>query len=70
MFRGMIASDKRIAILTNWGNDDEITVGFQGNYGSVVDILTGAAVKTKFEDNNTLVTLHLAKDSVAVLLAQ
>ncbi len=70
VFRGMVASDKRIAILTNWGNDDEVTVGFQGNFGSVLDILSGAAVKTKFEDNNTLVTLHLAKDSAAVLLAQ
>ena len=70
VFRGMLASDKQVAILTNWGGDGEVTVSFRGSFGSVVDILTGATVKTKIEGNNTLATLPLAKDSTAVLLAQ
>ena len=70
VFRGMIASDKQVAILTNWGNDDDVTVSFRGSFASVVDILTGAAVKTKIEGNNTIATLRLTKDSAAVLLAQ
>ncbi len=70
VFRGMLASDKRVAILTNWGDDDDVTVSFRESFESVVDILAGTAIKTKIEDNNTLATLHLAKDSVVVLLAQ
>jgi hypothetical protein len=66
----MIASDKQIAILSNWGNDDDVTVSFRGSVGRIVNILLGVAVKTTFEDNNTLATFRLPKESVVVLLAQ
>jgi len=70
VFRGMVASDKQIAILTNWGDDDDVTVSFRGRFGSIVDILSGLAVKTNIEGHNTLAALHLPKDSAIVLLAQ
>ena len=70
VFRGMIASDKQIVILTNWGNDDEVTVSFRGRVGRIANILPGVVLKTTFEDNNTLATFRLPKESVVVLLAQ
>ena len=70
VFRGMIASGKQVAILTNWGNDDDVTVSFRGRFANIVDIVSGVAVKTKSDDNATSATLHLAKDAAVVLLAE
>lgn len=72
VLRGMTASEKRIAVLINWGEAEDVTVWFAGRFGRVIDIASHAAVRTANDGDKptTLATVRLEKNSVAVLLAE
>jgi hypothetical protein len=55
-----------LAILTNWGGTESVTVSFRGNY-TVVDALANAPVEVTYEQGTTLATVKLSAGAVSVL---
>jgi hypothetical protein len=58
------------AVLSNWGEDDNVTIGFRGDYQEVMEIISGTTVKTTRDDNFTLATLPVERDAVRVVVAR
>jgi beta-galactosidase len=68
MFRGMVRPSGAAAILTNWGETQNVVVGFRGIY-TVSNAITGKSIPISNENGRTLATIHLPAGSVAVLKA-
>lgn len=69
-FRGLENSFGLAAVLSNWGEDDNVTIGFRGDYQEVMEIISGTTVKTTRDDNFTLATLPVERDAVRVVVAR
>ena len=67
-FRGLESRSGAVAILTNWGGTESVTVSFRGNY-AVTDALTNAPVEVAHEQGATLATVRLPTGAVSVLRA-
>jgi beta-galactosidase len=67
-FRGLESKSGPVAILTNWGGTESVTVSFRGNY-TVVDALTRAPVEVTHDQGATLATVRLAAGGASVLHA-
>jgi len=65
-FRGLDSKSGPLAILTNWGGTESVTVSFRGNY-TVVDALANAPVEVTYEQGTTLATVKLSAGAVSVL---
>ena len=67
-FRGLIGKSGAVAILTNWGHTDSVTVSFRGNY-KVGDALGKSPVEVAHEEGATVATVKLPAGAVSVLRA-
>ena len=67
-FRGLISKSGPVAILTNWGEGEAVTVSFQGN-DAVVDALNHAPVEVTHQAGATLATVRLPAGGVCMLRA-
>jgi beta-galactosidase len=67
-FRGLVHASGPVAILTNWGDTDNVVVSFRGDY-AVADTLTGAPVEVTHRQGETLANVKLPAGAVSVLKA-
>jgi len=58
-----------VAILSNWGDAESVTVSFRGSY-TVSEALAGKPVQVTHEQGRTLATLQLPAGGVALLRAK
>ncbi len=68
-FRGLAHPSGPIAILSNWGNAESVTVSFRGSY-AVSEALNGKPVQVTREQGRTLATVQLPAGAVAVIRAR
>jgi hypothetical protein len=69
-FRPLEGPGKAFAVLSNWGPAGTVVVSFIGNYGKVVNALSGATVAFTRGNGKTVVRLPLAAEAVLVLEAK
>jgi hypothetical protein len=69
-FRALEGPGRAFAVLSNWGQTENVVVSFAGDYAKVVNALSGAAVKPTRTNGKTEVTLPLPAGEVLVLEAQ
>jgi beta-galactosidase len=67
-FRGLVHSSGAVAILSNWGPSQEVTVAFQGEH-RVVNPLTSERLTASFHDSLTSVQIFVPSDTVVVIEA-
>ena len=65
-FRGLIHPAGPVAILSNWGGAETVTVSFRGSY-TVSEALAGKPVQVTHTQGRTLATLQLPAGAVAIL---
>jgi len=58
-FRGLLHQDGPIAILSKWGESENVAVTFRGDY-QVAELLTGAPVSVDYAQGLTSATLRLS----------
>ncbi len=68
VFRGLVHPQGLVAVLSNWGDAEEVTVNFTGEY-RVTEILNGEPVSIRHEQGSTLASLNLPTASARVLKA-
>ncbi len=68
MFRGMVHPGGPLAILCNWGETEQVTVGFRGEH-QVAELLASLPVTIHHSQGLTLATLTLQSGSTVVLRA-
>ena len=68
-FRSLHHSSGPLAILTNWGRDDEVEVRFRGEYATVKDLLGNLPAKVAKRDQSTYAVLTLPAGKVCALKA-
>jgi beta-galactosidase len=68
-FRGLAHPSGPVAILSNWGDAESVTVSFRGSY-TVSEALAGKPVQVTHEQGRTLATLQLPAGGVALLRAK
>ena len=68
-FRGLAHPSGPIAILSNWGDAESVTVSFRGSY-AVSEALNGKPVQVTREQGRTLATVRLPAGAVALLRAK
>ena len=68
-FRGLAHPSGPVAILSNWGGAETVTVSFRGNY-AVSEALTGKSVQVTHEQGRTLATVQVPAGGVALLKAK
>jgi len=68
-FRGLAHPSGPIAVLTNWGDAETVTVSFRGQF-SVADALTGKPISVTHPPGRTLATVQLPAGAVALLRAK
>jgi hypothetical protein len=69
-FRALEGRGRAFAVLSNWGEAENVEVSFAGEYGKVVNALSGAGVKHTVGKGRTEVALPLAAGGVLVLEAE
>lgn len=67
-FRGLTHHDGYVAVLSNWGAEEQLTVAFRGRC-SVKNALTGRDVPGAFAEGRTLVNIPISAETVLVLNA-
>ena len=68
-FRGLAHPSGPIAVLSNWGDAESVTVSFRGSY-AVSEALHGKPVQVTREQGRTLATMQLPAGAVALLKAK
>ena len=68
-FRGLTCPSGPIAVLTNWGDAETVTVSFRGDH-AVSEALAGKPVGTTRAQGRTLATVQLPAGAVALLRAK
>ena len=68
-FRGLSHPSGPVAILSNWGDAQSVTVSFRGNY-AVSEALAGKPVQVTQALGRTLATVQLPPGAVAILKAK
>jgi beta-galactosidase len=68
-FRGLMHPAGPVALLSNWGDAETVTVSFRGNY-AVSEALAGKSVQVTHAQGRTLATVHLPTGAVALLRAK
>ncbi len=66
VFRGLLHADGPAAILTNWGEAEDVTIAFRGDY-TVSEMLTGAPVSISREPGTTLASLTIRAGTAAMV---
>jgi hypothetical protein len=69
-FRGLEYPGGKLAVLSNWGKDGQVTVSFHGSYRSIVNALGGETVSTEQRGGETAATLTVPGGAVVVLDAR
>jgi len=67
-FRGLVHSSGFVAVLSNWGSDERLTVAFRGRC-AVKNALTGQDIQSSFAEGRTLVNIPIRAEAVLVLNA-
>lgn len=67
-FRGLAHPSGPIAILSNWGDAETVTVSFRGRYAAI-DALTGKSIQVVHAQGRTLATVELPAGAVALIKA-
>jgi len=68
-FRGLAYPSGPIAILSNWGDAESVTVSFRGHY-TVAEALAAKPVQVTYAEGRTLATVQLAAGAVALVKAK
>jgi beta-galactosidase len=68
-FRGLAHPSGPIAILSNWGDAESVTVSFRGHY-TVAEALAAKPVQVTYAEGRTLATVQLAAGAVALVKAK
>jgi beta-galactosidase len=69
VFRGLLHPQGPVAVLTNWGEDEKVTVRFEGEY-QVSELLRGDEIIARHEQGATLASFDLRGSTAAVLAAR
>jgi beta-galactosidase len=69
LFRGMISPAGPVAIISNWGDTQEIIVRFKRIH-KVTDAISGQTIPVKIEGDDAIATMTLAAGASALLKAQ
>ena len=69
IFRGLVGTSGSAAILSNWGETQDVAVTFRGVH-KVKDAITGEAVPVTAEGGNTTAKMRLAAGIAAVLMTE
>jgi len=68
-FRGLAHPSGPIAILSNWGDAESVTVSFRGHY-TVAEALAAKPVQVTYAEGRTLATVQLRAGAVTLLKAK
>ncbi len=69
-FRALEGPGRAFAVLSNWGQADNVKVSFKGEYAKIVNVLAGAPVKFTRGNGKTVVMMALPAGEVLLLEAQ
>ena len=69
IFRGLVGASGSAAVLSNWGDTQQVTVSFRGIH-TVKEAIAGEPVKGSTDHENTTVTIRLAAGTSAVLMTE
>jgi|GEM_PF-973166 len=69
-FHALEYPEGKLAILSNWGDADEVTVCFRGEYRSVQEVLAGISPTVRHNSGDTTVSLRVPAGAVVVLDAK
>jgi len=67
-FRGLAHPSGPVAILSNWGDAETVTVSFRGRYAAI-NALTGKSIQVVHALGRTLATVELPAGAVGLIKA-